>query len=77
MCDLPMSQVNMCFTETFLKPHQYIRGDLLPITGDSEVLWLDRVTMSSQVLSNGGIMIACATSLLPESRNISNPTLLQ
>ena len=77
-CDLTMSHVAiMCFTETFLKPHQHVGSDILLNTEDSEVFRLDRVTTSSQDLSNGGIMIACATSLLPESTNISHPTLLE
>ena len=74
-CEIPMSHVSiMCFTETFLKPYQHIGGDLLLNTEVSEVFRLDRV---AQDLSHGGIMIACATSLLPESTNISHPTLLE
>jgi DNA replication protein DnaC len=77
-CDLPMSHVDiMCFTETFLKPHHHIRGDLLLNPAVYEVFRLDRVTTSNQDLSNGGIMIACATSLLPETTNISHPALLE
>lgn len=41
----------------------------------TQVFRLDRVTTSSQDLSNGGIMIACATSLLPESTNFSHSIL--
>ena len=67
----------MCFTETFLKPHQHISGDLLLNKECTQVFRLDRVTTSGQDLSNGGIMITCATSLLPESTNISHPTLLE
>ena len=64
----PMSHANiMCFTETFFKPHQHIGGDLLPNEEDSEIFRLDRVATSSQDLSNGGIMIVCPSSLLPDS----------
>ena len=70
--DLTMNHVDvMCFTETFLKPHQHITDDLFLNTDAYEVFRLDRVTTSSQDLSNGGIMIACKTSLLLEGTNIS------
>ena len=77
-CDLAMNHVDiMCFTETFLKPHQHVGGHLFLNMEDFEVFRFDHVATSSQSLSNGGIMIACATSLLPESMNISHPSLLE
>ena len=76
--DLTMNRVDiMCFTETFLKPHQDVSGHLMLNKECTQVFKLDRVTTSSQDLSNGGIMIACATSLLPESTNISHSTSLE
>lgn len=38
---------------------------------------LDRITDDGQDLSNGGIMIACSTSLLPESFNIPHSSILE
>jgi len=74
-CDLTMNHVDiMCFTKTFLKPHQDISGDLMLNKKCTQVFRLDRVTTNNQDLSNGGIMIACAISLLPESTNISHST---
>ena len=77
-CDLPMSHADiMCFTETFLRPQQCIEDNFLLNTETSEMFRLDRIATSSQDLSNGGIMIACARSLLLENTNISHPTLLE
>ena len=77
-CDLAMSHVIiMCFTKTYLKPHQCTRDDLFLNADVSEVFRLDRVNTSSQDLSNGGVMIACATPLLPECTKISHPALLE
>ena len=76
-CNLPMSHVDiMCFTETFLRPDQHV-GDIFPNMEGSKVFKLDRVATSSRDLSNDGIMIACATSLVPISVNISHPPLLE
>ena len=61
-CDLAMNHVDiMCFTETFLKPHQHVGGDLFLNMDGFEVFRFDHVATSSQSLSNGGIMIACTT----------------
>ena len=76
-CDLPMSHVDiMCFSETFLKPHQQITNDLLPNTQTSVIFRLDRPSDSLD-LNNGGIMITCAPSLHPESISISHSALLE
>ena len=66
----------MCFTESFLKPHQNVSS--LTLNGESSVLYrCDRVTTSSQDLSNGGVMIACASSLQPQSISIQHPPSLE
>ncbi len=57
----------MCFTETFLKLHQDIGGEFLLNTEHLEVFRLDGAATGIQDLSNGGITIARATSLLPQS----------
>lgn len=76
-CDLPISHVDiMCFSETFLKPHQQITNDLLPNTHTSVIFRLDR-SSSTLDLNNGGIMITCAPSLLPESISVSHSALLE
>ena len=67
----------MCFTETFLKPHQHVGGDLLLNGEPSQVYRPDRTSTDAQNLSNGGIMIACATSLLPRSLDITHSPLLE
>ena len=54
----------MCFTESFLKPNQGVSN--LILNGESSVMYrCDRMTTSTQGLSNGGVMIACRSSLLP------------
>ena len=66
----------MCFTESFLKPHQHVNS--LTLNGESSILYrYDRVTTSSQNLSNGGVMIACASSLQPHSISIQHPPSLE
>lgn len=76
--DRPMNQADiMCFTETFLKPHQHITDVLLPSKEQSEVFRLDHVATSTEDLGNGGIMIACSTLLLPESLAIPHSTILE
>ena len=45
-CDLAMNHVDiMCFTETFLKPHQHVGGDLFLNMEGFEVFRFDRVAM--------------------------------
>ena len=63
----------MCFTETFLKPHQQVGSDLL-LNGEPSQVY--RAT-DAQNLSNGGVMIACTTSLLPRSLDIAHSPLLE
>ena len=59
----------MCFTETFLKPHQNVSGPVL--NGESSVVYrFDRPTTNTQDLSNGGVMITCASSLQSQCINI-------
>ena len=77
-CDLPLGHANgMCFTEMFLKPHQQIDVNLLLANESCQFFRLDRVTTSTQDLSNGGIMIACAASLYPESVHVLRPPVLE
>ena len=57
----------MCFTEKFLKPHQCVGGDLLLNGKPSQVYRADRTSTDAQNLSNIGVMIACATLLLPRN----------
>ena len=66
----------MCFTETFLKPCQNVSGPVL--NGESSVVYrFDRAITSTQDLSNGGIMIACASSLHPQANLVSHPPTLE
>ena len=64
----------MCFTETYLKPHQHV--DSLPLKcGSSLLLRCDRP--ASQELSNGGVMVACVPDLLPELVHIQHSPSLE
>ena len=66
----------MCFTESHLKPHHIVSSPTL--NGESSVLYrCDRVATSTQDLSNGGVMIACAPSLHPQCINIQHPPSLE
>ena len=66
----------MCFTETFLKPHHNVSGPVL--NGEPSVVYrFDRNTTSTQDLSNGGVMIACASSLMSERTNVPHPPTLE
>ena len=66
----------MCFTESHLKPHHVVSSPTL--NGESSVLYrCDRVATSTQDLSNGGVMIACAPSLHPQCINIQHPPSLE
>ena len=77
-CDLSLGHTNvMCFTETFLKPHQQIDGNLLLAKESCQFFRLDRITTSTQDLSNGGIMIACAASLYSECVHVLHPPVLE
>ena len=67
----------MCFTETFLKPHQHVGTDLLLNGERSQVYRADRTRTDAQNLSNGGVMVACATSLLPQNLQIAHSPLLE
>ena len=62
----------MCFTESFLNPHQRLHS--LILNGKCSVLYrCDRPTTSPQSLSNGGILVACASSLHSCSTNTQHP----
>ena len=67
----------MCFTETFLKPHQHVGTDLLLNGERSQVYRADRTRTDAQNLSNGGVMITCTTSLLPQNLQIAHCPLLE
>ena len=59
----------MCFTETFLKPHEHVES--LPLNhGLSVVFRCDRA--ASEDLSRGGVMIACAQHMLPIPTHIQH-----
>ena len=58
--DTTMRHANiMCFTETFLKPHDHIELDCLPMLGQCSLFRLDRVEACTEDLSKGGVMIVC------------------
>lgn len=66
----------MCFTETFLKPHQRINS--LTVNSASFTLYrCDRVSTTTQDLSNGGVMIACSSSLCSQHIDIQYPPSLE
>ena len=66
----------MCFTETFLKPSQSVNS--LILNGESSAVFrTDRVSSSTQDLSNGGVMIVCADSFNPQPTNIQHPATLE
>ena len=66
----------MCFTETFLKPSQSVNN--LILNGESSAVYrTDRVSSSTQDLSNGGVMIVCADSFNPQPTNIQHPAALE
>lgn len=59
--DEAMKQANiMCFTETFLRPHQHIDHDYVPM--QESVLFSDWTVCSRQALANSGVMIICVES---------------
>ena len=59
----------MCFTETFLKPHQHV-GNLTLNQGLCTMFSCDRA--GSEDLSHGGMMIACAPHMLSVSTGIQH-----
>lgn len=64
----------MCFTETFLQPHQHVHN--LSLNHSSSVLFrCDRP--AGQGLSNGGVMIACASNLQPHITPLEQHTSLE
>ena len=63
--DEAMRQAIVCFTETFLRPHQHIEQDYLPMQDECLVFRLDRQQTSTEDLSKGGVMIVCPKSLQP------------
>ena len=64
--DEAMKQANiMCFTETFLKPHQHIERKHLPLQNDCQLFRFDRIQTTSEDLIKGGVLIICPTSLRP------------
>ena len=66
----------MCFTETHLKSHHNVGN--LTLNGESSIFYrYDRATSSAQDLSNGGVLIACASSLHPLCTNIQHPPTLE
>ena len=66
----------MCFTETHLKSHHDVSS--LTLNGESSVLYrCDCVPSSAQDLSNGGVLIACASSLHPVRTSIQHPPTLE
>ena len=76
--DKAMMQTNiMCFTETFLRPHQHIGHDSLPVQEECLVFRLDRLQTSIEDLAKGGIMILCPRSLQPARINIQHPPQLE
>ena len=64
-------------SETFLKPHQHVGTDLLLNGEPCQVYRADRTSTDAQNLSNRGVMIACATSLLPQNLQIAHSPLLE
>lgn len=66
----------MCFSETFLKPHQDV--NTLQLNDESSALYrCDRAATSTQDLTNGGVMIACASSLLSQTTSTPHPPSLE
>ena len=66
----------MCFTETHLKSHHDVSS--LTLNGKSSIMYrCDRVPSSAQDLSNGGVLIACASSLHPVRTSIQHPPTLE
>ena len=62
----------MCFTETFLKPHQHVEHNHLPIQDECQVFRLDRLQTNNEDLAKGGIMIVCSRSLQPIRINLQH-----
>ena len=61
--DQAIRQVNiMCFSETFLQPHQQLDDNNLPMQEECVVFRLDRQRSTSEDLTKGGIMIVCPSS---------------
>ena len=76
--DQAMLQANvMCFSETFLSPHQHIEHDYLPMQGECMVSRLDRLQTNSEDLAKGGLMIVCPRSLQPVRISIHHPSQLE
>ena len=76
--DQAMRQTNiLCFTETFLRHHQYLVQSYLPTQNESQVFRLDRLQTNSEDLTKGGIMIICPSSLQPVRININHPNQLE
>ena len=67
----------MCFSETFLSPHQHIEHDYLPMQGECMVFRLDRLQTNSEDLAKGGLMIVCPRSLQPVRISIHHPSQLE
>ena len=67
----------MCFTETFLRPHQDIEHSYIPNQDDYQVFRMDHLQMSSEDLARGGVMIVCPTLLQPVRINIECPPQLE
>jgi ATP-dependent DNA helicase PIF1 len=76
--DQAMNQANiMCFTETFLRPHQHVDHSHIPLQKESVVFMLDRLQASNEDLMKGGIMILCSRSLQPVQISIEHPWQLE
>ena len=76
--DQAMRQTNiMCFTETFLRLHQHIEHNYLPMQDECQIFRLDRLQISNEDLAKGGIMIVCPRSLQPIRINIQHPPHLE
>lgn len=73
--DESMKNANMCFTETFLRPHQDIEHTFILII--KVTIRMDRLQMSSEDLARGGVMIVCPTLLQPVRINIQCPPQLE
>ena len=68
--DICIAQTDvMCFTESFLKPHEHV-GSLTLSQGLCTMFRCDRA--GSEDLSHGGVTIACAPHMLPVSSGIQH-----